>query len=503
MVLAVWLRMPGILNRPMHGDEAVQAMKAADMLEGTGYRYDPAEFHGPLLYYVAAGVCRASGARTGAEMTEFMVRCVPLAAGIFLVILPFGFRRWFGLDGAVCAGLLAAVSPCLVFQGGFFIQESLLVAACGSALLAWLRLGEAGGLCARMAWAGALGISLGLAISCKETALIALGAGVIGSLAAGRWAPGGCRRPARERLPAALVATATAAAVTALFYSSLGDHPGGIADLLRSLPGYLARAGGAGTQADHSAPWHEVPRMLLWYRAGPGPVWGEWSTVWFAVAGLACLFLPSTGHVRRASLFLSVYALVLLVVYGAIPYKTPWLLAGPVHALTLVAGFAPTAVGRLPRRRQVAAWSVGAALVLQSVLLSRHTVGLFGADTRNPHVYAHSAPDVLRLAARIGRLAASAPEGNALGIRVVGDDIWPLPWYLRRMTRTLYSAPRDGETDVPVVIANLEFESRLEPELEPAYHKEFFGLRPEVPLVVFTRADSWDRMMRVGKMSPK
>ena len=49
-MIALALRLPGLAKRPMHGDEAVNAVKIGED-EGKGYRYDPHEYHGPTLNY--------------------------------------------------------------------------------------------------------------------------------------------------------------------------------------------------------------------------------------------------------------------------------------------------------------------------------------------------------------------------------------------------------------------------------------------------------------------
>jgi len=50
-VLALGLRSVALDSRPMHNDEANNALKFRDLWDGSGYRYDPDEFHGPTLAY--------------------------------------------------------------------------------------------------------------------------------------------------------------------------------------------------------------------------------------------------------------------------------------------------------------------------------------------------------------------------------------------------------------------------------------------------------------------
>ncbi|MCL4691580.1 MAG: hypothetical protein KJ060_03610, partial [Candidatus Hydrogenedentes bacterium] len=55
-------RLPSLDARPMHGDEANQAVKAGILLDKGKYTYDPVEHHGPTLYYLSLPVAWISGA---------------------------------------------------------------------------------------------------------------------------------------------------------------------------------------------------------------------------------------------------------------------------------------------------------------------------------------------------------------------------------------------------------------------------------------------------------
>ena len=60
LVAAVWLRVGDLETRPLHNDEAINARKLAQLRDGGGYRYDPHEYHGPTLYYLALPVLRVA-----------------------------------------------------------------------------------------------------------------------------------------------------------------------------------------------------------------------------------------------------------------------------------------------------------------------------------------------------------------------------------------------------------------------------------------------------------
>jgi predicted membrane-bound mannosyltransferase len=55
LIVAGWLRLHDLGSRPMHADEANQAVKLGALLERGEYRFDPYDHHGPTLYYFAGG----------------------------------------------------------------------------------------------------------------------------------------------------------------------------------------------------------------------------------------------------------------------------------------------------------------------------------------------------------------------------------------------------------------------------------------------------------------
>ena len=126
-ILAAALRLPRPARRPMHGDEAVHADKFANLLEGDGYEYNPYEYHGPTLNYFTFIPAWLGSVKTYAEMTEFTVRVVPIFFGVLLVLMSVllfdGLGRW----ACVCAAVLTAISPAMVYYSRYYIQEMLLV----------------------------------------------------------------------------------------------------------------------------------------------------------------------------------------------------------------------------------------------------------------------------------------------------------------------------------------------------------------------------------------
>ena len=101
--------------RPMHHDEANQAIRFGDLLEGRGYQYDPQGHHGPTLYYATLPAARLAEAHDLAHCTEATIRSVPLAATALLILLIGCQGVVFGNLTAILAAVLTAISAPFVF----------------------------------------------------------------------------------------------------------------------------------------------------------------------------------------------------------------------------------------------------------------------------------------------------------------------------------------------------------------------------------------------------
>ncbi len=504
IAIAGALRLPGLAERPMHADEAVHADKFGTLLEGGGYSYDPAEYHGPTLYYLTLLPAWLQGRTRYVAIDEVTLRSVPAVLGVMLVAAHLAARGFLGFPGAAIAALLAAISPAMVFYSRTYIHETALVAFSFGALLAlwrYLRRPSAGG-------ALVAGACAGLMLATKETAALALGSMVIAlplSCLAGRH--GGSIVQARH----VLAALAAALAVAALLFSSFLTHASGVVDAVRAYGFYLDRAGAA---SPHVHAWDYYLRLLLHFPARGTPFWSEGLILLLAAVGCAAGWYGKTsvpGADPRLLRFLARYTLVLLVVYSAIPYKTPWCLLGFLHGMILLAG-------------------VGAALVLQavrgrlakapvSVLLACGVVHLgwqayagsfrFAADPRNPYVYAHTGSDVFAIVSRLEGLARAHRDGRALPVQVISrENLWPLPWYLRRFSNvSWWTGVSDQAPNAPVILATPDMEPALVRklyELPPPGERELYvsafdrplELRPRVELRAYAAHSLWEDFRR-------
>jgi predicted membrane-bound mannosyltransferase len=280
----------------------------------------------------------------------------------------------------------------------------------------------------------------------------------------------------------------------ALFFSSFGTHPRGLLDALKAYAAWGHRAGGG---VHRQPPWFYLG-LLLRFRKGPGPTWSEAVIVIPAlVGGLAAWRgrLP-TGVRPGPARFLAAYTAVLTLLYSLIPYKTPWCLLSFLYGMTLLAGIG---VVFLFQRAHRPLWrlALAAALTAGTWRLGRAclwSIGRYCTSPRNPYVYAQTVGDVPRLARRLRTLALARSEGTALRIHVIAppEETWPLPWYLRGFSRTGYwtaATPDALAGPPPILITSLAIADRLPQRLRAEYEIEYYGLRPDVLLVLHIRHD--------------
>ncbi len=124
---ALAFRLPTLGERPMHADEAVQAAIVRDLWQQGHYEYNPDEFHGPTMPYATLPSAWLGSATTFAETSEWTYRIVPVLFGVGVILLVWLLGDALGKPAAVCAAVLAAVSPAMVFYSRYFIHETLLV----------------------------------------------------------------------------------------------------------------------------------------------------------------------------------------------------------------------------------------------------------------------------------------------------------------------------------------------------------------------------------------
>lgn len=484
VVAGAVLRWHTLDSRPLHTDEAVQAWQTWRLLAGEGYRYDPVDRHGPWLYYGAAALERIRGG-DASTFDDRHARAFVLLAGILtLAVVAITSARFLGAYESVIATLLLAVAPLAVLYHTYFVQEGWLALFTWALLWVGLRWLES----PKLGFALTAGVLVGLIQATKETSILHFAALAAGWFAAFLAMPRTRARETSSDVTAtvdhrtlarhALAGAAAMIGVYAAFYSGFGENPGGLADGVRTYLHQWQRSG----DSVHSHPFFHYIRLLLPHSSG-GVRWGEPWLLALAAAGAVVGFRRSSTPAQRA---VTMFTLVLLLIYSAIPYKTPWLLLTPVIGLTSLAG---VALGRLARTSR---WGAAAAVVLvvitsiQLVSRARLAVERYPGDARNPYFYQQTPRTFTKLVDRLHELTAFEPT-----IAVVSPDHgWPLPWYLRGYNKVGYfSTPPESLESFDIVL----WDSQIDPpEAWPENAiVELHGLRPNVLLTAVIRADLW------------
>jgi uncharacterized protein (TIGR03663 family) len=460
------LRLPHLAVRPMHTDEAVHAVKFGALLESGEYRYDRHEYHGPTLNYITLLPAWLDGKHRLADLQEENLRIVPAVCGILLVAL-FLFLHPARSYTFVWAAIFAAVSPAMVFYSRYYIQEMLLV---------FFTLGLAVGvyryqLSRRAVWAVVAGIAAGLMYASKETSIITFG--VIGAACC---AVVLLRR--RSTSPVIipgprmwLLFACAALTIIVLFFSSFGTHPSGVADAFSTFSVYFNRAG---TDGPHRHPWYFYAGILGWTHTGGGPVWTEAGILLLAAAGFVRTWrerLISDNDGATFRLIVAISTPLMLVIISALPYKTPWVVLSALLGLIIMAGSGMEWLIAGAGRMRPLLYLAAGAVVMHLGWEAYQASVTFADDPRNPYVYAQAGQDVVAIGRAVTDIAKGSPDSLSVVVCYQDGEYWPMPWYLRTITRTgWWNAVPDTLPSADVVLVS--------PELEPALIQALYNNAP-------------------------
>lgn len=491
---ALALRLPRLDQRPMHHDEAVNAILFQRLWERSEYRYDPDEYHGPTLHYGTLPFAWLSGTGGFDQLSERTLRLVAVTAGVALVLLVGLLREALGTTATVLAAVGIAVSPAMVFYSRYFIHEMLLVA------FTLLLLGGAWryGRTRHPGWAAVAGAGLGLMYATKETFVLTLGAmGLAGAVlrawrgVGGGPADGGKGTWNRRHLALAL---GVAIAVALPLFTSFFTHPRGLLDSLLTYLPWLRRAGG---HSPHLHPWYDYLERLFWFRAPRGRLWTEAGIGLLALVGLGAALAGrglGSGSVRFVR-FVAWFTLILAAGYSAIPYKTPWCLLNFLLPMILLAGVGGAALLRWAGKGPVG-WGVGLVLVAGAAHLGWQGWRASqdpAVHRGNPYAYSPTLPGAIELADRVKGIAAVSPQGVGTEVKVVapGSAYWPMPWYLRQLRNLWWMDGLSDDPYAPIMIVAAHLQAALDEASERRYlsvgyyelrSREFFELYVEFEL---------------------
>ncbi len=448
LMLGGVMRLADLDRRPIHGDEAVNALKLGQLIEDGEYRYDSSDFHGPVLNFLTLPAAWIAGVRTTAELNAGHLRIITGLAGLLLVLFLMLLKNELGYFPSVMAGLIAALSPAMVFYSRYYIMEMILVLFSLATIMAGRRYSRT----RDVSWAIITGSCAGLMIATKETAIVMLAAMAL-ALVILTWKKG--YRPNWLHWGLGAVAGII---TTILLLTSFFTNPQALAEMLGAATSY---AGKATVEGIHNQPvWYYLG--LLIFHGGEVGIWTEAPVLLLAGYGIWIIRLdPLYSRFIR---FLALYAIILLVLFSLIPYKTPWNLLPFYLPIIMLAGIGID--GLFWRYGRDKYWTMlGATVAVMALLSSQAYTASFVKHSSpvNPYVYAHPVADLPESMAEIQKLGMWV-DGNQTQIDVIfpGNDYWPLPWYFRSWSNVAWrSGVTPDITTAPIFIVAPEIESAL------------------------------------------
>ena len=516
--IAVFWRFWQLELKPLHHDEGVNSFFLTNLFREGVYKYDPANYHGPDLYYFALAAVKMFGLNT------YSIRGSVAIFGVLTVVLAFFLKDYLGKIGSLAAALFIALSPGMVYISRYFIHElsfvffsfgivvgvlyfiekrragvfaiatmTLLLLVCflptalnlatmiGKENATWvwgLRLGLFAVeavlvfLIMRMilAWNDGSPIYLLLAsasaallFATKETAFITVGTLLAAVVSVWLW----------RKIYRALIGEPQANELepVALTWTVFRERLGDSSDILLIVIACVCVFAYLGILFFSS--FFTYPEGIgrafeayaLWTKTGSKDHTQNGTYAyfkWLKQIESPILILSAIGFLialikarHRFAIFTGFWAFGMLAAYTIIPYKTPWLALSFILPMCLVAGYG---INELIGSRD-------AALKILGVLLTVVAVGILGYQTYDlnfqrydddsmPYVYAHTRRGFLDLIKQIEYYADKSGKGKDASIEVVSPDYWSMPWYMRDYPKAIFHGNLIDSTTSEMIVAS-------------------------------------------------
>ncbi len=514
VAVAFWLRVPGLGDKALHSDEGVNGWFTLRLYWWNVYRYQPADYHGPFLYYVNLVMFWLLGGPS-----DFALRFGTVVGGSLVPLALLPARRHLGDVGVIVAGLLLAAAPANVYFSRTVIHEIYLIlftTLWGAALVRYAAEPV-------RKWALVCAVAAFGCFANKETAIITAGTIGIGVLLAwglGKRVPdeGGLEEPdvfaGRTRRQAIddwfrtpwrlwLLGVVVFFALVCVLFTSFFTNGYGIGSFFAAYVPWFEHGTTGRNQGKPFGYFWEVMRDTQGFATWPAILAMAWAVV----------------RRHRFGLVLTGWALSSFLVYSAIPYKTPWCglnIDLPVFVLCgWLAGQAALAMADLGAHPGVRVAAVlGIVLPLVPVPSMVETSLLDNRerfdDDAVPYVYVQTLRGQFDMVRDHLGVAANAPDHDGRGIPTLNVEAKnPIRWYLITRgwdhRRVRYSAEAPTETDlakVDIVAITGAHRTRLkrmiEREQEGQWHTEHYPLRPGWTVAVHYRQELWDRYLAAG-----
>lgn len=424
-----------------HHDEAIHAWFSYELLTKGTYSYDPM-YHGPVLYYITAGMFRLFGD------SDLVGRLVPAFLGVLIVVLVYFIYRLGYLDQrqSLAAGLLIMISPDMVYFSRFLRHDIFMLFFTLLLVVALLYYLER----RQFRFAALAAVAAGLALSCKEEMpliLILFGVYILYLIV-------------RKRLPLPetkvwvrdlVVSIAIIGGVMAVLYSFFGLHVDTLwTGPFEAINHWLAMHG---QQRLGGPPYfyvllfglYEVPIVILagasvvsyavlqWRRSSKARL-DSISAEIDGLAGVSSVARSVPFFDRRDEFlkFCLVWMAGTMVMYGYIGEKVPWLIIQQLLPMCFVASWCLREKRAEERLIRHDAWKyVTVAFLVFSLVVPIYGFGL-GYTTYHVQFDRKDISEPIVQVQNSEDLRGVFRDMNAAEkVVVASQNYWPLPWYYR------------------------------------------------------------------------
>jgi hypothetical protein len=281
-----------------------------------------------------------------------------------------------------------------------------------------------------------------------------------------------------------------------MLYSGFFFHWGEVVESVQTYTSYAQRAGGAG----HAKPWYYYIMLLVWHRNFF--LWTELAIVLPALIGMGRAFFghfQKDTHKQAFLVFLSTYALLGLLAYSIIPYKTPWTILSIQHVLILLAGVGIQWLYSSFHGRffHYALTAVGTCAIYHLCAQTMYTINDRGsANLRAPYVYTHTSTTAIKLIQRLRALSEADPEH--FQAQVINQNLgWPMGWYLRDLGDRIgyHEVLPETLAPAPVLVVDSDLAPAIQAKFpQTVFETDHFSLREGVPLTLLVEKSLADKV---------
>lgn len=427
------LRFQDLGLKPVHHDESINGWFTSQLWTTGWYNYDPTNYHGPLQFYLFQ-----AGELIGGFGIETLRAVTVLFSCFWLIYLWRFWRRyqwrskWFLLIVALSPGFLF-YSRSAIHEMPFLFFLTLAMGglteiihyhqARGWRALIW---GLAGAILLKETWAILVVAMVGAAF-------------ITGVLDRGSWlwrflrAPGAEFRYFRVRARVGMpedfwLHVGLAATVIIALFTGFGAKPRGVVDMVIAYLPWFKTGVHSGGHDKPTIYWLE----LLWKYEKP---------LLFLFAGIVILTALFWNRLSRYARFLVTAALLNVLIYSLIPYKTPWCFLAVWGPLVFAYGLVKTETRWLRFRSPVSlAFGLAALIALPSQWQQTKQLN-FVTPADPDHDYVYVQTDV-RLKQLVDQMSAAAEQSPSLWsepVFLAGTEPWPLTWWLGRFRHQIYT----------------------------------------------------------------